>query len=482
MNTSKSYECCIIGAGPSGLGCARELVNNDISDILIIDRNKSIGGLSRTDVFEGMRFDVGPHRFFTKNKEINKIWHDTLKTDFRPVSRLTRIYYKNKYFYYPIKPFDVLRKLDLAESLNAILSFFISQTRKNTSVTFEDWIVRRFGRKLYETFFKTYTEKVWGVPCSQIGSEWAAQRIKGLNIIEIIKSSFTGRKNTKIKTLVEQFYYPILGAGQMYEAMCDKIVSNGAEVMLNSNVIRFNRQDNLIKSIDVVKTNNQTINISAKHFFSSIPLTHFFKMLEPADSTIINNAAAMLNYRDHITVNLVVSKQNIFPDQWIYMHSPDVRMARITNYNNFSKAMRGDKNKTALSVEYFVFKNEEIWNKPDKFVSEVAIKELNKIGLVKNTDVENSWVVREPESYPGYYIGFQKPFSILKQRIDQFFNFTSIGRAGLYKYNNQDHSLMSGILATRNYLKFPGTPHKLWDINIDAEYLEDAQKPDEHIC
>ena len=246
---SKSYECCILGAGPAGLGAALELTKHGINDILIIDRNKVVGGLSRTEVFNGVRFDVGPHRFFKKNKIVNRIWHEILGTDFRPVTRLTRIYYKNKYINYPIKTFDVLTKLGLTESLHAILSFASSKIgKRNEPITFEKWITQKFGRKLYEVFYKTYTEKVWGIPCNQIGAEWATQRIKGLDIIQVLKNSFLGGKNKKIKTLVEEFYYPALGAGQMYEAMCDKVVSHGAEILLDSRVVSFNHQNNIIFS------------------------------------------------------------------------------------------------------------------------------------------------------------------------------------------------------------------------------------------
>ena len=469
-----------MGAGPAGLGVAYELVKNGVTDILIIDKNKQVGGLARTDVLDGDRFDIGPHRFFTKNKEVDQIWHDTLGSDFQPVSRLTRIYYKDKYFNYPIKPADVLIKLGPLDSLNAILSFLSSQiSKKNKPITFEDWIVQKFGRKLYEMFFKTYTEKVWGIPCDQVGAEWAAQRIKDLDAFEVLKNALFGDKKKKIKTLVEEFDFPVLGAGQMYETMCDKVVSQGVELMLESKVIRFNRQDNTIKSIDVLKTNGKEININAKQFFSSIPLGNYFRMLNPTDSPQISDAAEMLRYRDHITVDLLIKRKIVFPDQWIYIHSPDVRIARIANYKNFSKAMVKDKNTTALSVEYFVFTCDDLWNKTDDLLVDMAINELEKMRLIEKREVVNAWVIRETEAYPIYYLGFQDHYNVLKSRIDQFDNFYSIGRAGMHKYNNQDHSLISGILAARNYLKLPGSPFQLWDINVDAEYHENARRTHE---
>jgi protoporphyrinogen oxidase len=347
--------------------------------------------------------------------------------------------------------------------------------KKSTPVTFEDWIIQKFGRTLYEIFFKVYTEKVWGIPCSQISAEWAAQRIKGLDALEVIRNAFRGRHNRKIKTLVEEFDFPVLGAGQMYEALCSNIVRQGAELLLDSRVTSFNQQDNRINSIEII-SGGKWVRITARQFFSSIPLAHFFRMLNPPDSDEINNAAGMLRYRDHITVNLLVKKRKLFPDQWIYVHSPEVQMARVANYNNFSKAMVGDENKTALSVEYFVFKDRGLWNKSDESLAQLATDELEKIGLLKKGDVEKSWVVRETEAYPMYYCGLQEYYSVIKSRINQFTNFYSIGRAGLHVYNNQDHSLMSGILAARNYLKLAGSPYVLWDINIDAEYQESMQR------
>ena len=473
---SKSYECCIIGAGPAGLGAALELTKHNVTNILIIDKNKSVGGLSRTDVYDGVRFDIGPHRFFTKNKEVDKIWHETLGKDFRPVSRLTTIFYKNKYFNYPIRPIDIF-KLGPIELLHAVLSFGASQIgKKNEAVSFEDWVVQKFGRKLYETFFKTYTEKVWGIPCSRIKAEWAAQRIKGLDALEVIKKILAGAKNTKIKTLVEEFDYPILGAGQMYEAICDRVISRGASLMLNTKVERFNRKDSSIESIDIVGLAGNKVTVAAHQFFSCIPLPHFFNALNPPVVGLDTNYINKVRYRDHITVNVLVDGKKLFPDQWIYVHSPNLQMARLVNYNNFSKAMVAGKDKSALSVEYFVFKDETLWNESDEFLGNLAISELNAMGLIEKGRAKWVAVVRESEAYPSYHMGFEEPYQLLRREIGQFTNLYSIGRGGMYKYNNQDHSILSGMLAVRNYLKLPGTPYVLWDINVDDEYQEGSER------
>lgn len=473
---NKSYECCVLGAGPAGLGAALELTRRGTTNILVIDRNARVGGLARTERLGGARFDIGPHRFFTKNKEINRLWHDLLGEDFHSVSRLTRIYYNHRYFQYPIKAFDVLRKMGCIESLQVMGSYLLSKfASRKEAVTFEDWVTQKFGRKLYETFFKTYTEKIWGIPCREIGAEWAAQRIKGLNIREVIKNAFI-TSGQQVKTLLEEFDYPVLGSGQMYEAMCDEVVSRGAEVMLGAKVAGFEQKDDRIVTIDVVTPEGRTIKVAAKQFFSSIPMTHFFKMLNPAEPDPISQAVDALYYRDHITVNLLVDGKALFPDQWIYLHSSDVKAARLTNYNNFSSRMSGDGSKTALSLEYFMFQHEDAWKMPDEEISDLAKQEVEYLGLVKKTQVEKAWVVRETEAYPVYYMGFQEHYSLLKKRVDEFQNIMLIGRGGMYKYNNQDHSIISGILAARNYLQLPRTPYDLWEINIDAEYWEASQR------
>ena len=452
-NNDKSYECCIIGSGPAGLGVALELVKHGINNILIVDKNSSAGGLSRTNIFDGVRFDIGPHRFHTSNEEINKIWHDTLGGDFHLVSRMTRIFYKNKYFYYPLKAMNVLSGLGLAMSIRALASFIAAQIgKKKEAVSFEEWIVQRFGHMLYEDFFKVYTEKVWGIPCSQIDAQWASQRISGLNVWEAVKGALFCTKSTKIKTLVGRFNYPILGAGQMYEAISDKLVSQGVQVSFGSRAVSFNRKENSIQSVDIIGTDGRKSGIFAKHFFSSIPLADFFQLLSPQDSEAINNFANSLQYRDHIIVNLLVGRQKLIPDQWIYIHSPEFQLARMVNFNNFSNLMLGDKKGTALGVEYFVSQGKGLSNATDEVLKKLAVSELARLGILEVGEVENAWVVREQKAYPTYNIGFKEPCNALKSRIAEFNNFSSIGRAGTHTYNNQDDAMMSGILSARSYL------------------------------
>jgi len=477
MNT-KSYECCIIGAGPAGLGVAYELVKQGKTNILIIDKNKQIGGLSRTEVHDNIRFDIGPHRFFSNNKEVNNVWHDTLGNDFIPVNRLTRIYYKNKYFNYPVKAFDTLSKLGISESTHAIFSYLLTLfANEREPKTFEDWISQKFGKKLYSTFFKTYTEKIWGIPCNEIEAEWAAQRIKGLDIVQVLKSAISFKKNTKIKTLVEQFDYPINGAGQMYEVMADELVSKGVTILLDQKINKVNIKNDAVSSIEVLDSSYKNLQITANQFFSSIPFTDFFNLIKPKESETIINDVDKLYFRDHITVNLLVDHVDLFPDQWIYIHDPKVNVARIANYNNFSsKMVSSHTNKTAVSFEYFVFKNDDVWNKSDDQIAELAKVELDYLKLFPSTNIEKIWITRETECYPTYFIGYKESFQRLQKRFNQLGNIYAIGRGGMYKYNNQDHSLLSGILAARKYCSSTPEDINLWEVNTEKEYHESGER------
>lgn len=459
------------------MGVATELVKHGVTNFVIVDKNSQPGGLSRTEIFDGARFDVGPHRFFTANKEVNHLWHETLGGDFRPVQRLTRIFYKGKMFQYPIKAVDSLVKLGPVEAVQALYSYLIAKSKRHRDAqTFEEWITQKFGSKLYETFFKTYTEKVWGIPCNQIGAEWAAQRIKGLDILQVIKNALLKGPANKPKTLVDQFDYPSLGAGQMYEAMAEQSVAKGAELLLNHRVVEFTRKGNKIQSVTIADSKGERMCITASHFFTSIPITHFFKLLGPPETDEVRQATDALYYREHITVDLLIDAENLFPDQWIYVHSPDVAMARLANYNNFSKLMAGKAGKTAVSVEYFCFKQDKIWETADADLLSQAGDELEYMNLVDKKTVERGWVVRETESYPTYYLGFREPYEKLKGCLLKYDNLSPIGRGGLYKYNNQDHAILSGLLAARNYLGLAGSPYDVWAINSDAEYLEEATR------
>ena len=275
------------------------------------------------------------------------------------------------------------------------------------------------------------------------------------------------------KSLVNEFNYPILGAGQMYEAWADKITSLGGEISSNSEVIEINHSNNKISDVKIKEKNGREILISANHYFSSIPITSFFKILRPDVCLNIKNAVSSLFYREHITVNFKINKKNIFPDQWIYLHEPNLKMARLANYNNFSRFMINDTNKTGISIEYFVFQDDDLWSMNDNDIVEYAMNEMDRTNLFDKSSIGQGYIIRETESYPTYYLGYKQPFEILKNELNLYKNITPIGRGGMYKYNNQDHSIYSGILAARNYLNLNEKNYDIWKINVDAEYHEE---------
>lgn len=462
----------IIGAGPAGLGCAYDLIRSKQTDkkIVIFDKNTIVGGLARTYSYKGCRFDVGPHRFYTKNKKVLQLWQNILKHELIKVKRLTRMLYKNKLFYYPVQLKDVVIKLGLWDSILACLSFLHAKIffRSMIPKTFEEWIIKQFGKKLYLHFFKTYTEKVWGIPCDKIAAEWASQRIKNLNFAEVVKNAVFGGKTKKAKSLIDTFYYPVKGSGYCYKQIALYIKKNGGKFHMRHQITVIRHDGGKILSVAAGETHKQTL---VDHLFSSIPLTHFIYSLRPKPPFEVLEAARNLLYRDHITVNLIIKKQNLFSDNWIYVHAPEVKMARVTNYNNFSDSMTPNKQYSAISVEYFTFKTDAIWNMTNKELIRLAISEMERVRLIQKKDVLDGFVVREADSYPAYYVGYEKYFKKIKQYADTFSNLHLIGRGGMFKYNNMDHSLYSGMLAAQNYL-LGYKKYSVWDINEDAEYLE----------
>jgi protoporphyrinogen oxidase len=463
----------IIGGGPAGLGAAYKLSLNikKIKDysLILIDKNERLGGLSRSFYYKGYFFDVGPHRFYTKNKIILNLWKQILKKDFQEISRLTRILYDNKLYNYPIEIKDVIYKLGFQKNIKCFLSFLKSKIfiTKNKTDTFEGYITNHFGEELYKIFFKTYTEKVWGIPCSQISAKWASQRIKNLNFIEIIKSSLFKNNSSKAKSLVRFFYYPKNGAGSMYEKIGKIITQKGAIIFLNSKVKEIYHQKNKITKI-VFETRKREKSYAVDYLFSSMPINRFVLALRPKPPKEILQAAKKIYFRDHITVNFLLEKEP-FPDNWIYVHSPNLKMARITNYNSFVN--KDKKSKTPISVEYFCFKKDKLWQMSDKDLIKFAKKELIQAGFAKEVDIKDGFVIREVDAYPVYYLDYQKEFNILKEYLSNFLNLTLIGRGGMYKYNNMDHSLLMGILAAENFLN-SNKKYDLWQINEDDKYLE----------
>jgi protoporphyrinogen oxidase len=459
----------IIGAGPAGLAAAHELAVNGAGSVVSESQN-AVGGLCRTMLFEDCRFDVGPHRFFTRNEEVRQLFDDIVADDLINVPRLTRIYYNGKYFDYPLTAKNALFTLGTANAVQIVLSYIACtcSNKSKNAVTFEDWVVGQFGRRLFEIFFKTYTEKVWGIDCSRIGAEWAGQRIKGLNLFTAALNALVGDKKKKIKTLVDEFVYPRLGAGQFYEKMADKVTSLGSEIMLNSQVVRLKRDGNRIVSAVLLQGGNE-VEVEADNFFSSMPLTDLIDIISPAPPQVIMDACAKLRYRDHMSVQLKYAGHP-FPDNWIYVHAREVGMARICDYRNFSRQMTSDDNISPLTVEYFTFKEGPLWGKPDDELIAMAAKEMETMNVASANNVVNGYVVRSEKAYPLIELGYDNHVETLKSWLSNIANLTPIGRAGMFKYNNQDHAIATGMLAARNAMgigKFDP-----WKVNIDAEYHE----------
>ena len=470
--TPDKKEVVIIGGGPAGLTAAYELCKLGIRPI-VLEKEDKVGGLSRTESYRGFYFDLGGHRFFTKVKEVRKLWHEILQSDFLRRPRLSRIYYNRRFFFYPIKPLNALVGLGFWESTLIVLSYikwhFFAYKREDT---FEEYVTNRFGKRLFQTFFKTYTEKVWGVPCSELKAEWAAQRIKGLSLKTTLLSMFVKSKQT-IKSLIEEFEYPRLGPGLMWRKLSELIERHDGSVRLGSDVVKIIRNDRRIEQV-VIAHNGSHDAISGTSFISSMPVTEFIKKLHPEPPQEVLAAAARLKYRDFLAVCLIVNKPHLFPDNWIYIHDPAVRVGRIQNFKNWSPEMVPDQKRTSLGLEYFCSEGDDLWTMSDTELIEMGKSEVERIGLANSGDIEDGCVIRVPKSYPIYDTDYRDGLETIRKFIDGFNNFQTVGRNGLHRYNNQDHAMLTGMLAVRNLVL--GERNNLWGVNTDQEYLEEISE------
>jgi protoporphyrinogen oxidase len=459
----------VIGAGPAGLTAAYELTKHDVRPT-VVEKGDKVGGLARTESYKGFHFDMGGHRFFTKAPEVKRMWHEVLGTDFLRRPRLSRIYYKNKFFNYPLKPWNALTGLGVIESIRIVLSYVWWQIFPcKPEDTFEQWVTNRFGRRLFQIFFKSYTEKVWGIPCSELKAEWAAQRIKDLSLKTAIVSMFLKPKNT-IKTLIEEFEYPRLGPGMMWNSVKEQIEQRGGTVRMDADVAAITRNNGRIESI-TVSVNGHREEIPGKQFISSMPLTEFIKKLDPPPPPAVIQAADKIHYRDFLTVCLIVNKPDLFPDNWVYIHDPEVKVGRIQNFKNWSPEMVPDPSKSSLGLEYFCTEGDDLWNTPDDELIELGKREVDRIGLASYADIEDGCVCRVPKAYPVYDSDYREYLDTVREFIGGFKNFQTIGRNGLHRYNNQDHAMLTGMFAVRNMVL--GEHNDLWSVNADQEYLEE---------
>lgn len=446
---------------------------------MLLEKDSVVGGLSRTVNYKGYHFDIGGHRFFTKVKPVEEMWHEVLtEGKFLRRSRLSRIYYNKKFFYYPLKASNALLGLGIWNSVLIFLSYVRAQAfPEKTEETFEQWISNRFGKRLYRIFFKTYTEKVWGIPCNQIMAEWAAQRIKGLSLLAAVKSALIQRQPKKgdvIKTLIDAFDYPQLGPGMMWETVKDIVEQKGSEIRLKAGVEKILWVEGEVTGLEI-SVDGKRETVEGTHFISTMPIRELIQKFEPPAPENVVKAAEALNYRDFLTVALVVDKRELFPDNWIYIHDPDVKVGRIQNFKNWSPFMVPDPEKTCLGLEYFCFEGDGLWTMSDPDLVELGKKELGILGLVTPTDVEDGSVVRMPKAYPVYDGTYSESLRVVCEFLESIPNLQLVGRNGMHKYNNQDHSMLTAMLAVKNIL---GADYDLWQVNAEQEYHEEVRERD----
>lgn len=435
---------------------------------LLFEKGHRVGGIARTESYRGFRFDIGGHRFYTKASEVERIWHELLGDDFLKCPRLSRIHYNGKFYKYPLNLLNTLTNLGFIESSLILLSYLRWQVKPyRYEETFEQWVTNRFGRRLYETFFKSYTEKVWGVPCSAIRAEWAAQRIKGLSLKSAVINAIFGTNN--IKSLIEEFYYPRLGPGMMWEKMQQTIESRGGAVHLSTEVVRLNLNNHRVESVFINKKGRMT-EIKGDQYISSMPLLHLICRLNPAPAEPILQAARALKHRDFLMVVLILDQAQLFPDNWIYIHSSEVNVGRIQNFKNWSPDMVPDPNTTSLGLEYFCSEGDAVWESSDEDLIQLASQELVQLGLARAGDIVDGTVIRQRKAYPVYDAAYRQHLQTLQAYLGTITNLQTVGRNGLHRYNNQDHSMLTGLLAARNVL---GEKHNVWAVNTDRSYYEE---------
>lgn len=469
----KREKIAIIGAGPAGLAAAYEIAKQDQDkhfEISIFEADSQVGGLAKTLRFKGFRFDLGGHRFYTKFPEIDLFYKSFLDKEMLKRERLSRIYYQGRFYNYPLSSINAVKNLGLRKASVIFLSYLFRQFNKyKNEKTFDEWVSNRFGDKLFKIFFKSYTEKVWGIPTWKLSSDWAAQRIQDFNLLKAIFEAIFN-KHSGSKTTITKFYYPKFGPGMLYERMQKMLENNGVKIYLNSEVTGLNLNNS--QKIDQVKVrtgNTRSLWFNADHVISTMPLNQLALLLKPSDRLV--QKIGKLKFRNFITVNLLI-KSNPFPDQWIYIHEPQVKVGRIQNFRNWSPYMvKKNSIITPIGMEYFCEEGDKLWLSEDRKLLELAADEIVSIGLVKKKDILDGFVYRVKNAYPVYNFDYETPFREVKKNVSQFNNLHLCGRGGLFRYNNQDHSILSGFYVARNIVS-KDKKNDVWKINEEGDYLE----------
>lgn len=459
----------VIGAGPAGLTAAYQLARSGI-DVRVFEAGDSVGGMAKTIPLWGQLVDLGPHRFFSGDPRVNGIWLEVIGDEYSMVSRLTRIYYRKTLFDYPLKAFNALTGLGIIEAAYCILSFFKAKIfpEKDES-TFEAWVSNRFGRRLFGIFFKSYSEKLWGISCKELDADFAAQRIKKLSLFEAVKSAVFPSGGQKHRTLVDEFAYPNLGAGAVYERMADKIREFGGEICLNTPVASV-----LPAGTDADQarlTLSDGTECAFDHIISSMPITILVdRMGAPED---VGRHARALRFRNTIIVYLKIKGESPFPDQWIYVHAPDMETGRISNFRNWVPSINKGSSDTILCLEYWCYDDDTLWTRDEEALISLATDEVYKSSLVPAGSVTDGKVIRVPKCYPVYATDYREHLEPVQRYLSTHKKLSVIGRYGAFKYNNQDHSILMGLLAAENIVD--GKKHDLWSVNTDDEYQESSK-------
>jgi protoporphyrinogen oxidase len=474
----ESTDTLIIGAGPAGLTAAYRLSKAG-HNVAVIEQDKDyVGGISRTVAYKGFLFDIGGHRFFSKSREVVELWDEILPDDFLTRPRLSRIYYDGKFYAYPLKAFEALRNLGLWQSAVCLASYAFARTFPiQNPKTFHQWMRNEFGERLYSIFFKTYTEKVWGMDCDEISADWAAQRIKGLNFFKALADGLrrslglSRRPGTEAKTLIESFRYPRRGPGMMWDAAERKITAFGGRIVMDRRCekLTFDPEQQLW-TVEARSSTGMAQIFKARHVVSSAPIRELFSALNPTPLTLFH--ARALKYRDFLTVVLIGEPKCNWPDNWIYIHDPKVKVGRVQNFRSWSPEMIPDRKSTCLGLEYFCNEGDELWSMTDRDLVTLAKKEIESIGLMGSGEITDACVVRQKKAYPVYDESYLDHLRMIRLELEKRFpSLHLIGRNGMHKYNNQDHAMMTGMLTAENILA-GRMLYDVWQVNEDAEYCE----------
>jgi protoporphyrinogen oxidase len=472
--TATHPEVVIVGAGPAGLTAAYVLSRRGIRSTTL-EADDVVGGIARTVERDGWRFDIGGHRFFTKVPPVERLWMEILgEENFLLRPRMSRIHYRGTTFDYPLRAFNALKGLGPVEAARCFLSYFWVRLRPpRDQSSFEGWTASRFGWRLYRIFFKTYTEKVWGIPATEIQADWAAQRIKHLSLMKAVMNAMLPRRNQKeITSLIEEFHYPKYGPGMMWEFARDKVESAGSTVHMRAPVVAVHHEGGRVRAV-TARIEGRAVRLPATDVVSSMPLGELVLATDPPAPLPVQEAARGLRYRDFLTVAVVVPKEHSFPDNWIYIHDPNVHVGRIQNFGSWSPYMVKD-GKTCLGLEYFVTEGDPLWTAPDADLVALARRELEQLGLVPAGRCEAGYVVRMPKAYPLYDATYAANVDTIRRWLEEFVaGVHPVGRNGMHRYNNQDHSMYTALLSVENIL---GARHDVWSVNVEDEYHEEVRR------